>query len=169
MPGENLTFIVSSTYYWLSTFKDHTGMKMSQKNYMRLKIKRLWRLKHHYRKKSICRDFIHSIISYLLKMNISERLEKVNFISTLCDGSTKRSVIEQEVVYVTFTNAETFQRCLQFSECIAPKQSQDASDSKDFIKNAFKGHNLETVLHRVVFLWLVNASVNTGKNSGLVY
>lgn len=32
MPSENLTLIVSSTYYyWLSTFKDHTGMKMSQK------------------------------------------------------------------------------------------------------------------------------------------
>lgn len=80
--------------------RSHRNENVSKKIYMRLKIKRLWRLKHHYRKESIYRDFIHSIINYLLKMNISERLEKVNFISTPCDRSTKRSVIEQEVVYV---------------------------------------------------------------------
>ena len=34
--------------------------------------------------------------------------KKVKFILILCDGSTNSSVVDQEVVYAKYTDAETF-------------------------------------------------------------
>ena len=70
-------------------------------------------------------------------------MKKVKFILILCDESTNSSVIGREVVYAKYTDQETFTPCLQFFECIAPKDSQNVSGLKHSIKNAFKEHNLE--------------------------
>ena len=39
-------------------------------------------------------------------MNIKNKLVSVNFLVVLCDGSTDRSITEQEVVYVIFADPE---------------------------------------------------------------
>ena len=57
---------------------------------------------------------------------------------------------------------------LCFFEVIAPEDSQDAPGLKDSIRKAFKAHNLESTLNKMVFLSSDGASVNSGKNSGLI-
>ena len=39
-------------------------------------------------------------------MNIKNKLVLVNFLVALCDGSTDRSITEQEEVYVIFADPE---------------------------------------------------------------
>ena len=52
-------------------------------------------------------NFIFGISEYLFEENVKKKLHLVNFIAILCDGSTDNSVIEQEVLYVIFTDPET--------------------------------------------------------------
>ena len=44
----------------------------------------------------------------------------VNFLAVLCDGSTDKSVTEQEVVYVAFADPETGKPTLPLFEVVAP-------------------------------------------------
>ena len=92
----------------------------------------------------------------------------MNFIAILCDGSTDNSVIEQEVLYVIFTDPETFKPTMKFFEVVAPADSQDAPGLKNAIFATFHKHSLESVLSKIVFLSSDGASVNSGKDSGLI-
>ena len=45
-----------------------------------------------------------------------KKLHLVHFITIFCDGSTGNSIIEQEVLYVIFTDPETFKPTVSFSK-----------------------------------------------------
>ena len=54
---------------------------------------------------------------------MKKKLTMVNFLAVLCGGSTDKSIAEQEVVYVAFTDPETGKRTLEFLEVVAPSES----------------------------------------------
>ena len=97
-----------------------------------------------------------------------ESKEKINFITILCDGSTGNSVIEQEVLYVIFTDPETFKPTMKFFKVVTPADSQDAPGLKNAIFATFHKNSLESVLSKTVFLSSDGASVNISKDSGLI-
>ena len=65
-----------------------------------------------YENESMHGDFIHDIhqqLSFWKKRNFYQKdKKKAKFILILCDGSTNSSVVDQEVVYTKYTDAETF-------------------------------------------------------------
>ena len=61
-----------------------------------------------YENETACKTFIFGISEYLFKETVKKKLELVNFIAVLCDGSTDNSVTEQEVLCVIFVDPETF-------------------------------------------------------------
>ena len=121
-----------------------------------------------YENENACKNFISGIFEYLFEENVKKKLHLVNFIAILCDGSTDNSVIEQEVLYVIFTDPETFKPTMKFFEVVAPADSQDAPGLKNAIFATFHKHSLESVLSKIVFLSSDGASVNSGKDSGLL-
>ena len=101
---------------------------------------------------------------------VSERLWKVNSISIQCDGSIGSCAIEQEGVYVTYTNQKLFKPCLKFFKMCAPKDSQDTSGFKDYDKNTCKEHNTESALHKMEYLsgfgmWGLRLHVHTSAHA----
>ena len=92
----------------------------------------------------------------------------VNFIPVLCDGSTDKSVTEQEVIFVVFVDPEANRPVMKFSHIAAPEKSQDARGLKNAIVSGFKEHGLESALGKMVFLSSDGASVNSGAKSGLI-
>ena len=100
-----------------------------------------------------------SIAEYLFDKEVSEQLEKVNFLAVLCDGSTDISVTDQEVVYVSYRDPVTLLPTLKCFNFVTPKDSQDAQGLKEAIIDAFKKENLESVLDKMVFLSSDGASV----------
>ena len=45
---------------------------------------------------------------------LQKKLTRVNFVAILIDGTTDRSVKEQEVLYVMFVDPDTHKPCLAF-------------------------------------------------------
>lgn len=82
-------------------------MKQTYKSYV------MSHLSHVYMKTKVCTEisFMTSISNCLFekKRNFYQKdKKKVKFILILCDGSTNSSVVDQEVVYTKYTDAETF-------------------------------------------------------------
>ena len=122
-----------------------------------------------YENETACKTFIFGISEcFFFEETVKKKLKLVNFITVLCDGSTGNSVTEQEVLYVIFVDPETFKPTIEFLEVVMPSDSQDAPGLKDAITATFKKHSLESVLKKMVFLGSDGASVNSGKNSGLI-
>ena len=92
----------------------------------------------------------------------------VNFLAVLCDGSTDKSVAEQEYVFVAFADPETGKPALAFFEVVTLSESQDAPGLKKAIINTFKRNSLEFVTEKIVFLSSDGAWVNCGKHSRLI-
>ena len=92
----------------------------------------------------------------------------INFVAILCDGSTDNSFIEKEVLYLIFTGAETFKPTMKFFEVAVPVDSPDGPGLKHAIFAIFHKHSLESVLGKIVFLSSYGASVNSGKDLGLI-
>ena len=97
-----------------------------------------------YENENACKNFIFGISKYLFEENVKKKLHLVNFIAILCDGSTDNSVIEQEVLYVIFTDPETFKPTMKFFEVVATADSQDAPGLKNAIFATFHEHSLES-------------------------
>ena len=121
-----------------------------------------------YENENACKNFIFGISEYLFEENVKKKLHLVNFIAILCDGSTDNSIIEQEVLYVIFPEPETFKPTMKFFEVVAPADSQDAPSLKKAIFATFHKHYFESVLSKNVFLSSDGASINSGKDSGLI-
>ena len=51
-----------------------------------------------------CKTFTFVISEYLFEETVKKKLELVNFIVVLCDGSTDNSVTKQEVLYIIFVD-----------------------------------------------------------------
>ena len=114
-----------------------------------------------YENENACKNFIFGISQYLFEENVTKKLHLVNFIVPLCDESTDNSVIEQEALYLIFTDLETFKPTIKFFEVIAPADSQDAPGLKNAIFATFHKHSLESVLSKI-------ASENSSKDSRLI-
>ena len=117
-----------------------------------------------YENESACRDFIHTIAHYLFDDGVIEKLKKVNFIGILCDGSTDKSITEQEVIYVTYRDPDTLMPCLKFFQVAAAKEGQGAGGLKKSIKQAFIDNKLLSVLNKKNFLVLMVLRLIAGKN-----
>ena len=121
-----------------------------------------------YKNDKACKNFIFGIAEYCFGKNIKNKLASVNFLEVLCDGSTENSITEQEVVYVIFTDPETHLPVLKFFHIIVSSVSQDAPILKQALTDLFKENSLELALEKIIFLSSDGASVNCGKNSGLI-
>ena len=117
MPKANNTFIYGSTNYKPSMLKDHASTETHKRAVQEEELEKLHNVSFKagaYENENSCRDFIASIAQYLFDKNIYQKLMRVNFIAVLCDGSTDNSVMEQEVIYVIYTDPNTFTTTLAF-------------------------------------------------------
>ena len=121
-----------------------------------------------YENENACKNFIFGISEYLFAENVKKKLHLVNFIAILCDGSTDNSVIEEEILYVIFTDPQTFKPTMKIFEVVAPADSHDAPGLKNAIFATFHKHSLGSVLSKIVFLSSDGVSVNSGKDSGII-
>ena len=121
-----------------------------------------------YENENARKNFIFGISEYLLQENVKKKLHLFNFITLWCDGSTDNSITEQEVLYVIFTDPETFKPTMKFFEVVAPADCLDAPGLKNTVFATFHKHSLESVLIKIVFLSSHGASVNSGKDWGLI-
>ena len=108
------------------------------------------------------------ISEYLFEDCKKKKLPLVNFIAILWDSLIDSSITEQQVLYVIYTDPETFKPTMTFFEVAAPSDSQDVSGLKQTIFATFRKLLLESVLKKIVFLLVDGASVNCGKDSGLI-
>ena len=101
-----------------------------------------------YENETACRNFILDTSDYLFEENMKKKLELVNFISILCDGSTDKSITEQEAIFVVFLDPVTNFPSLKFFEVAAPEKSQDAQGLHDAfidLQTAWYGVDCEEV------------------------
>ena len=103
----------------------------------------------------------------MFNQRVKEKLQKTNFISILCDGSTDSAVVEKECIYVLFADSETFHPTISFFSLRDPP-SQDAEGIFSGIKKAFTDEGLEHLLRNIVFLASDGTSVNFGIKKGLI-
>ena len=90
-----------------------------------------------YVNEEACRDFIQNIAVFLFDEEIAKKLRKVNFTGLLCDGSTDKSVVEQEVIYITFMDPDTYSPVMKYFTVVA-LTSQDVTGIKEAIENSFE-------------------------------
>jgi hypothetical protein len=122
-----------------------------------------------YENESACRDFIRSMASYLFDLDVREKLMRVNFISILVDGTTDRAVKEQEVLYVMYVDPDTHKPTLSYFEVMEMDEfDQSAVGMLGAIKSSFKNHDLSSLWSKLIYLSADGASVNSGKESGLI-
>ena len=122
-----------------------------------------------YENETACREFIMSIASYLFDEDIRKKLLRVNFIAILIDGTTDRAVKEQEVLYVVFVDPDSHKPTLGYFECLELSDlDQTADGMMEAIKRSFKHNNLENLWKKIIYLSADGASVNSGKDSGLI-
>ena len=118
--------------------------------------------------KTVCKNFILDISDYFLQEDIQKKIELVNFIAVLWDGSTNKSITEQKVIYIIYVNLKTNLPVIKFFEIAAPENSQDAPGLKEAIISAFSGHGLYSSLKKMVFFSSDGASINSDSNSRLI-
>ena len=56
------------------------------------------------------------------------------------------------LLYLIFTDPETFKPTMEFLKVVGPADSQDAPGLKNAVFAAFHKHSLEYVLNKIVFL-----------------
>ena len=120
-----------------------------------------------YENETACREFISFCSQSIFEKNVKDKVNRSNFISILCDGSTDSGVVEKECIYVLFVDPDTFKPNVTFFS-LKDVPSQDAEGIHRAIKAAFKDAGLEHLLKKVVFLGSDGASVNTGVKNGLI-
>ena len=88
----------------------------------------------------------------------NSQLKLVTFVGVLC---------EHEVIYVNFVDPDTCLPVNKFFNAIVP-ESQDTVGIKNVILSCFEQHGLTNAIKKIVFISSDGASVNCGKNTGLV-
>nr|XP_006818603.1 PREDICTED: zinc finger protein 862-like [Saccoglossus kowalevskii] len=121
-----------------------------------------------------CTEFMEHIASTLRK-DISKEIETVNFISVLGDGSTDKSIIEQEIIYVRYVGPRTK---LPVTREVAITSVENATSQGvfDALTNGLSSvdlnlDNLNPDREKKTSLISSNfdgASVNMGKKTGVV-
>ena len=82
-----------------------------------------------------CQDFI-SATDYFFSEFVKSKLERANFISILNNRTTDAATIEQEILYVTFLDPDTYEPCIAFLE-VAELESKNAQGLKNAIYDSF--------------------------------
>ena len=122
-----------------------------------------------YGNETACRDFINSIASYLFEEDLRKKLNRVNFVAILIDGTTDRAVKEQEVLYVMFVDPDTHKPTLAFFEVLEMDDfNQTAVGMMEAIKSSFERNKLSNLLDKLIYLSADGDSVNSGRESGLI-
>ena len=74
---------------------------------------------------------IIDIAEYFSQKDVKKKIEMVNFIAVLCDGSTDKSITKQKVIYIIYMDLDTNMPVMNFFETAAPENSQDAPGLKE--------------------------------------
>ena len=82
---------------------------------------------------------IIDIAEYFSQKDVKNKIEMVNFIAVLCDGSTDKSITEQEVTYIIYVDPDTNMPVMNFFEIAAPENSQDAPGLKEATMDQIPG------------------------------
>ena len=82
-------------------------------------------------------EILFKILFFLFDEEIAKKLRKVNFTGLLCDGSNDKSVVEQEVIYITFMDPDTYSPVMK-SFTVVTLTSQDVTGIKGAIENSFE-------------------------------
>ena len=105
----------------------------------------------------------------MFDVDVREKLKRVNFIAILIDGTTDAAVKEQEVLYVMYVDPDTHTPTLSYFEVMEMNElDQTAPGMLSAIKSAFTRNNLADLWDKLVYLSADGASVNSGKESGLI-
>ena len=119
-----------------------------------------------YRNDKQCKNFIQCI-ARVERKKIEEEIRMANFISVLSDGSTDVSVTENEIVYVRICREGEVK--VFFVGLIAVAKA-NAAGILSAIRKALEFEDLtkEEVEQKLIGFGADGASVNTGKNSGVI-
>ena len=82
---------------------------------------------------------IIDIAEYFSQKDVKNKIEMVNFIAVLCDGSTDKSITKQEVTYIIYVDPDTNMPVMNFFEIAAPENSQDAPGLKEATMDRIPG------------------------------
>ena len=99
-----------------------------------------------------CKKFVLDISDYFFQEDIQKKMELVNFIAVLCDGSTNKSITEHEVIYVIYVDPKTNLPVMKFFKIAALENSQDAPGLKEAIISAFSSMAYVLVLRNGILL-----------------
>ena len=99
-------------------------------------------------------------------VKISSWLFQTTFV--MCDGSTNKSITEQEVVYVIYVDPKINLLIMKFFEVAAPDRSQDVPGLREAIISAFSKHGLSSSLKEMVFFSSDGMSINSDSSSALI-
>ena len=83
-------------------------------------------------------------------------------------ATVDNSITQQVVLYVIYTDPETFKPSMKFLEVVAPSISQHVPGLSQAIFAIFRKNILELVLNKITFLVSNGASVNYSRNSRLI-
>ena len=141
-------------------FKDHT------------KLVKLHEVKFDtnlYENETACREFIKTIACYLFDEDVRKKLTRVNLIAILINGTTDRTVKEQEVLYVMFVNPDTNKPTFVYFEVLEIDDfGQTALRMMAAIKHCFKENKFTELWDKLLYLPAVSASLNSGKDFGVI-
>ena len=122
-----------------------------------------------YENETACREFIKSIACYLFDENVQKKLTRVNFIAILIDGTTDRAIKEQEVLYAMFVDPDTHKPTLTYLERLELNGlEQNADGMLEAIRRSIEDNNLSDLWKKIIYHSADGASVNSGKDSGLI-
>ena len=118
-----------------------------------------------YNNAPACKDFLSSIAA-TIKAEINSEVVESNFISVIADGSTDKSIIEQEGVYIRYVKSG--KPTTKFVELVDVETS-DAPGVYSGIQRGLKsiGITLDILKQKLVCINLDGASVNMGKKGGV--
>ena len=133
----------STTLRIILLCKDHRLLRLS---HAKLEKRHGVKCIGSYENKTACKNFIFRISEYLLEEGVKKKLHLAHFIAILCDGSTDNSLTQQEILYVIYTDPETFKPTMKFFKVSAPSYNQDAPGLKQAIFTIFRKNMLELVL-----------------------
>ena len=112
--------------------------------------------------------YFAKIIAETLKTKLSESLKAANFICVLSDGSTDKTVTEDEIVYVRFVDRSAGVPITNYIDLIEVK-SAAAPGVKQAIEKALEniGIGQDDLKQKLVCLNMDGASVNMGQYNGV--
>ena len=131
---------------------------------MALEEKNGMKVTNGYKNDQAAAGFI-DVIGQSMKYSFINDQLSANYYSTLTDGSTDASILEQKVIYVLYLSKES-EPVVKFFIIATPEHAH-ADGLKECIENAFHRIGIISLYQRLANLSMDGASVNTGIHNGL--